>query len=102
MITRMWRGWTGAGDAGSYQDFLLTKLFPSLRAIPGFLGAEVLCRQEGTEAAFVTLVRFEDMADVLAFAGTDYETPVLEPEAMRLLSRYDDRALHFETATLSR
>jgi hypothetical protein len=42
------------------------------------------------------------MADVLAFAGEDYETPVLEPEALRLLSRYDDHALHFETATFSR
>jgi hypothetical protein len=102
MITRMWRGWTSVGDAGSYQDFLLTTLFPTLRDIPGFLGAEVLRRQEGTEAAFVTLVRFEDMADVLAFAGEDYETPVLEPEALRLLSRYDDHAVHFETATFAR
>lgn len=102
MITRMWRGWTSAANSESYQDFLLTKLFPSMRAIPGFLGAEVLCRQEGTEAAFVTLVRFEEMADVLAFAGDDYATPVLEPEALQLLSRYDDRAFHFETASFSR
>jgi hypothetical protein len=102
MITRMWRGWTSAADAASYQHFLLTRLFPSMRGIPGFLGAEVLCRQEGTEAAFVTLTRFEDMTDVLAFAGEDYEMPVLEPEALQLLSRYDDHALHFETATFSR
>jgi len=57
---------------------------------------------EGTETAFVTLTRFEDISDVLAFAGEGYETPVLEPEALRLLSRYDDHALHFETATFSR
>jgi hypothetical protein len=101
MITRMWRGWTSAADAGSYQNFLLTELFPSMGTIPGFLGAEVLCRQEGAEAAFVTLTRFEDMDDVLAFAGEDYEAPVLEPEALRLLSRYDDHAVHFETATFS-
>lgn len=102
MITRMWRGWTSAADASSYQNFLLTELFPSMGAIPGFLGAEVLCRQEGPEAAFVTLTRFEDMGDVLAFAGDDYEAPVLGPEALRLLSRYDDRAVHFETAMFSR
>jgi hypothetical protein len=41
------------------------------------------------------------MADVLAFAGEHYVTPVLEPEALQLLSRYDDHALHFETATFS-
>jgi antibiotic biosynthesis monooxygenase (ABM) superfamily enzyme len=102
MITRMWRGWTSVAEAGSYQHFLLTKLFPSMRAIPGFVGAEVLCRQEGTEAAFVTLTRFEDMNCVLAFAGEDYEAPVLEPEALQLLSRYDDHAVHFESATFSR
>jgi hypothetical protein len=101
MITRMWRGWTRVADAGSYQNFLLTELFPSMSAIPGFLGAEVLRRQEGAEVGFVTLTRFEDMYDVLAFAGEDYEAPVLEPEALRLLSRYDDRALHFDTATFS-
>lgn len=50
----------------------------------------------------MTLTRFEDISDVLAFAGEGYETPVLEPEALRLLSRYDDHALHFETATFSR
>lgn len=89
------------GGRWNLPGFPAAKLFPSLRAIPGFLGAEVLCRQVGTEAAFVTLVRFENMADVLAFVGEDYETPVLEPEARRLLSRYDDQAIHFETATFA-
>ena len=32
-----------------------------------------------------------------AFAGGEYEVPVLEPEALALLSRYEERALHFET-----
>ena len=42
------------------------------------------------------------MTDVLAFAGErGSETPVLEPEALQLLSRYDDRATHCETATFS-
>ena len=50
---------------------------------------------------FVTLTRFEDMADVQAFAGDAYETPVLEPEALQLLSQFDDHALHFDTATFS-
>ena len=55
-------------------------------------------RPDGTEAAFVTLTRFESISDVKAFAGEAYEVPVLEPEALELLSRYDRRALHFETA----
>jgi len=98
MITRMWGGWTRSEDADAYERFLLQHLFPSMCAISGFLGADVLRRPDGTEAAFVTLTRFESISDVKAFAGEAYEVPVHEPEALELLSRYDRRALHFETA----
>lgn len=98
MITRMWRGWTSSTNADSYQRFLLDKLFPSMRAIPGFLGADVLRREEQDETGFVTLTRFEALSDVQAFAGDDYETPALEPEALELLTHYEDRAVHYETA----
>ena len=53
----MWRGWTRADDADAYEQFLLGKLFPSLRSIPGFLGADVLRHPDGDEIGFVTLVR---------------------------------------------
>jgi antibiotic biosynthesis monooxygenase (ABM) superfamily enzyme len=74
-------------------------LFPSLRAIPGFRGAEVLRRPDGGEVAFVTLTRFDSLDAIRAFAGADYEVPVLEPQALVLLSRYDERALHFDTSS---
>jgi hypothetical protein len=51
--------------------------------------------------AFVTLTRFDSLEAVRAFAGEDYDTPVLEPRARELLSRHDDRAQHFETASFS-
>jgi antibiotic biosynthesis monooxygenase (ABM) superfamily enzyme len=98
MITRLWRGWTATQDADAYERFLLTELFPSMRAIPGFRGAEVLRRPDGAEVAFVTLTRFDSLDAIRAFAGDDYEVPVLEPQARALLSRYDERALHFDTA----
>lgn len=98
MVTRMWRGWTRSEDADAYEQFLLGKLFPSLRSIGGFAGADVLRHAEGEEVGFVTLVRFESLDDVKAFAGESYETPVLEPEALALLSRHDDRAVHYETS----
>jgi hypothetical protein len=101
MITRMWRGWTAIGDADAYERFLLGELFPSMRAIPGFRGADVLRRVDGGEVAFVTLTRFESLAAIRAFAGEDYETPVLEPPALALLSRYEERATHFDTASFT-
>jgi antibiotic biosynthesis monooxygenase (ABM) superfamily enzyme len=99
MITRIWRGWTSPKDADDYERFLLTELFPSMREIPGFVGAEVLRRIDGGEVAFVTLTRFDSLDAVRGFAGPDYELPVIEPRALALLSRFDDRAVHFETSS---
>ena len=101
MITRLWRGWTTIENADAYQRFLLGELFPSMREIPGFRGADVLRRVEDGEVAFVTLTRFDSVDAVRAFDGDDHETPVLEPQALALLSRYEQRALHFDTATFS-
>ena len=84
--------------ADAYERFLLEDLFPSMREIPGFRDADVLRRVEHQEVGFVTLTRFDSVHAIRAFAGHDYETPVLEPQALALLSRYDDRALHFDTA----
>jgi hypothetical protein len=101
VITRLWRGWTATENAVAYERFLLSELFPSMRSIPGFRGAEVLRRTEGDEVAFITLTRFDSLDDIRTFAGDEYESPVLEPQARALLSRYDPRALHFDTATFT-
>jgi hypothetical protein len=71
-----------------------------MRGIAGFKGADVLRRTDGDEVAFVTLTRFESLDAVRAFAGDDYEVPVLEPPALALLSRHDKRAVHYDTASL--
>jgi heme-degrading monooxygenase HmoA len=102
MITRMWRGWTAPHNADSYERFLLDELLPSMRTIPGFLGADVLHRNEDEEEAFVVLTRFDSLGAVRAFAGDRYESPVIEPKAAELLSHYEDYALHFETASFGR
>ena len=99
MITRLWRGWTASANADAYERFLLTKLFPSMRDIPGFRGADVLRAAEQDEVAFVTLARFDSLQAIRAFAGDDYERPMLEPAARALLSRYDERARHYNTSS---
>jgi antibiotic biosynthesis monooxygenase (ABM) superfamily enzyme len=101
MITRMWHGWTSEAAADDYERFLLDELFPSMRRIPGFRGAELLRRPNGGEVAFVTLVRFETLDDVKDFAGDDWERPVIEPRAAELLTRWDDRAAHYHTTTFA-
>jgi heme-degrading monooxygenase HmoA len=101
MVTRMWCGWTARENAEAYERFLLTTMFPAMRSIPGFCGADVLQREDGGETAFVTLTRFDTLEAIREFAGEHFETPVLEPEARSLLSRYDERAQHFETSSFT-
>ncbi|MDP9188681.1 MAG: hypothetical protein M3O25_05460 [Actinomycetota bacterium] len=78
MITRLWRGWTATENADPYERFLLDDLFPSMRDIRGFRGADVLRRPEGNEVAFVILTRFDSLDAIRAFAGDNYEVPVLD------------------------
>jgi heme-degrading monooxygenase HmoA len=101
VITRLWRGWTTEANADAYERFLRTDLFPEVAKLPGFLEARVLRRRLDDEEEFVTLVTFASLDAVRTFAGDDYETPVIEPEAQRLLSRYEDRALHYATGEFS-
>jgi antibiotic biosynthesis monooxygenase (ABM) superfamily enzyme len=101
MITRLWRGWTAREDADAYEHFLLTELFPAMRGIPGFRGADVLRREDEGEVAFVTLTRFDTLDAIRAFAGEDYQTPVLEPTARALLSHYDQSAQHFAKSSFA-
>lgn len=101
-ITRMWRGWTRAEEADDYERFLIDELFPSMRSIPGFIAADVLRSADGDEVAFVTLTRFRSIDDIRAFAGDEFELPVIEPRAAELLSHYDEQATHFETSFFNR
>jgi heme-degrading monooxygenase HmoA len=100
VIARVWRGWTDAADADAYERFLRTELFPEVARLDGFGGAHILRRPAPDgEVEFVTVTLFDSLDAVRAFAGEDYETPVIEPEAQRLLSHYEDRAVHYDAAS---
>jgi antibiotic biosynthesis monooxygenase (ABM) superfamily enzyme len=96
VIARLWHGWTAPENADAYEEFLRTKMFPSIHRVPGYLGADLLRGENGDEIVFVTITRFESLDSVRAFAGEDYEQAVVEPEARALLSRFDERSEHYE------
>jgi heme-degrading monooxygenase HmoA len=97
VIARVWRGWTAEKDADAYERFLREELFPQVRRLEGFRGAHILRRSApDREVEFITVTLFESLDAVRAFAGEDYETPVIEPEADRLLSHYEERAVHYD------
>jgi heme-degrading monooxygenase HmoA len=96
VIARVWHGWTAPENADAYEDFLRTKMFPSIHRVDGFGGADLLRNDDGEDVAFVTITRFDSLDAVREFAGDDYEVAVIEPEARALLSRFDERSAHYE------
>ena len=98
MICRSWHGWTAPANADAYEALLRTEIFPGIarRAIAGYRGIELLRRADGDAVEFVTLMWFDSIDDVRAFAGEDHEMAVVPPKARALLQRFDARSAHYE------
>ena len=99
MISRLWYGWTIAGNAAAYQSLLETDILPGIakRHIDGYKGAHLLRRELGGEVEFVTVLWFESIEAIRMFAGEDYEAAVVPQRARALLSRFDARSAHYQT-----
>jgi heme-degrading monooxygenase HmoA len=101
MISRVWHGWTNRDNADAYEELLRTEIFSNIakRSILGFRGIHLLRREVDDGVEFVTIMWFDTLDAVRAFAGEEYEVAVVPPEARRLLSRFDDRSAHYHVIT---
>lgn len=99
MIIRIWRGWTDGADADAYEALLRNEVFPGIegRNIDGYRSISLGRRNTGAEVEFVTIMWFESIESVIAFAGADYATAVVPPKARALLSHFDATSAHYET-----
>lgn len=98
MISRIWHGWTMVDNADAYEALLKTEIFTGIqsRQITGYRGIQLFRRELGDEVEFVTVMWFDSLEAVRAFAGEDYEAAVVPPKARVLLSRFDARSQHYE------
>lgn len=96
MIARVWRGATRAEDAEAYTEYLEESGMRAARELPGNRGTLVLHRRDGELAEFVTLLLFESLGDVAAFAGDDLERAVFFPEDDRWLVERDLDVRHYD------
>ncbi len=98
MIARIWRGYTSLENADAYEKFLKTEFMPAVekKKIAGYRKFQLLRKEENNEVAFITIMWFNNLEQVKAFAGEDYEKAVVHPTAEALLKRYDQRSQHFE------
>lgn len=98
MICRIWHGWTTPANADAYEHLLREEIFVGIadRHIEGFRRIQLLRRTAGPEVEFVTMMWFESLDAVRAFAGQEYELAVVPRPARAILARFDDRSQHYE------
>ena len=98
MISRVWHGWTSRKNADAYEELLRTEIFSGIakRSIQGHRGIHLLRRDVDDGAEFVTIMWFDSLDAVRAFAGEDYEVAVVPAKARQLLSRFDSRSAHYQ------
>ena len=98
MIVRIWYGYTTPDNADAYEALLKNEIFPGIlaRNIAGFRRIELLRGALGDEVEFATVMWFDSLESVKAFAGADYETAVVPPKARAVLKRFDGRSRHCE------
>ena len=98
MIGRIWHGYTSPANADAYETLLKEEIFTGIRGrkIAGFREIQLFRRDAGGEFEFITIMWFDSLDAVRAFAGPDYEAAVVPPKARAILSRFDERSRHYE------
>lgn len=78
---------------------LRSEIFPGIaaRASAGYRGISLGLREIGEDVEFVTIMWFDSIDDVRAFAGDAYDVAVVPPKARALLKRFEARSAHYET-----
>lgn len=102
MILRLWRGWTAPEQASAYQQLLTGQIAPAIlqRGITGLNDLTVLRRDAreldptaGSEV--LTVMTFDNLSAVAAFAGGDPAAAVVPAAARELLSHWDEHSQHY-------
>jgi heme-degrading monooxygenase HmoA len=98
MTARIWHGYTSFENADKYEHLLQEEIFEGIKAkeIKGFKSIQLLKRKLEDKAEFITIMMFDSIEAVKAFAGEDYETAVVPEKARKLLSSFDATSQHYE------
>ena len=95
-IARHWKGVTTAANADAYVAHLERETFPSLVRLGGLIYPSIQRRRVPDGVEFLVITVWRSLDAIKAFAGEDIEAAVVPPAAQALLSRYDQRVVHYE------
>jgi antibiotic biosynthesis monooxygenase (ABM) superfamily enzyme len=96
VIARVWRGATLAEHAEEYATYLEETGMSGARKLPGARGTLVLRRERAGYAEFETILLFDSLEDIKAFAGDELDLAVFFEEDDRYLVERDLEVRHYE------
>jgi hypothetical protein len=82
VIGRIWHGYTTLENADRYEELLRNEIFVGIRDrhIHGFQEIQLFRRELNNEVEFITIMWFDSVESIKAFAGNDYEVAVVPPK----------------------
>jgi hypothetical protein len=98
MIARIWHGYTSLENASIYENLLRDEVFPSIdnKRVKGYRKITLLKRVNKDEVEFITIMHFDNLNAVKAFAGEEYEKSYVPEKAQKVLLRHDESSQHYE------
>jgi heme-degrading monooxygenase HmoA len=67
-----------------------------LSAVDGYRGAYLLCREQAETTELQVMTLWDSPDAISAFAGSDIDKAVVEPEARGVLQTYENEVTHYE------
>ena len=97
-LSRIWHGYTAPENADEYEKVLRNEVMTGIeeKKIKGLKEIKLLRRPLEHEVEFITLMEFDSLEAVKAFAGEDYEVAFVPDAARKVLKRFDERVQHYE------
>ena len=97
-LCRIWHGYTTPENANAYEKVFGNEVMGEIegKEIQGLKQIKLLRRSLGDEVEFITLIEFESLEAVKAFAGVDYELAFVPDAARKVLKRFEERVQHYE------
>ena len=95
MIVRIFRARLHTGKEDEFEHFVLETGVPMVKAQDGCTGVTVGRSRWSEQPEFVVITYWESLDALQAFAGTDWDKAVIEPEEEHMLAHVS--CDHYET-----
>jgi uncharacterized protein len=95
-IMRAWSARITKENWPRYQEHFAKRVLPELRAIQGYLGAQLYVRYVGDQREIQVETVWRSLDAIQGFAGLNVEAAVVAPEAAEVLTDYDRHVRHYE------